>query len=172
MYKHDNLSFRKLEEYDLDLLLSLKRESWFGTHSVSFLNRAAQKKWFDSLDNHPTHPSNLILTVADEHANYGTVGFFKIFNISWQNRSADVGWDVLLPHRGKGHGHKIVKGGSNLCFELLNLRRLNAEILSSNVASRRCAETAGYVLEGTKRAAVERDYVYIDSQMWGLLKNL
>lgn len=174
MYKHEGLTFRKIEETDLQCLQELKEESWFGTHSVSFLNKEAQKKWFLSLDTHPIHPSNLVLAV-DEHfsfSNHITVGFFKVFNIHWVNRTADVGWDVRSKFRGHGYGSKIVRGGTALCFELLNLRRLNAEILVTNEPSRKCAEKAGFVLEGTKREAIEREGKLIDSQMWGLLKNL
>jgi RimJ/RimL family protein N-acetyltransferase len=106
--------------------------------------------------------------MADHRCN-PKVGIFKVFGIDYQNRTADTGWDIFEDHRGKGFGKKLVAAGAAFCFNILNLHRLNAEILSTNVASLRCAEAAGYVLEGTRRQAVHKEGKYVDSHILGIL---
>ncbi len=80
MFTHGELRLRKLDEGDLDKLLELKQESWFGTHRVTILNSDDQKRWFASLDADPHCPKNLVLIASTNlHVD---VGVFKA-NIDW-----------------------------------------------------------------------------------------
>lgn len=167
MFVYNDVKLSKLEKSLLPQLWELKQESWFGTHNVSIINADDQEKWFVSLDNDPVSPKNLVL-VGFTNTN-GNFGIFKIFNVNWVNRTADVGWDVFRDHRNKGLGKKLVRAGSLFCFQILNLRRLTAEILSYNVASQTCALLAGFNGEGVKRQAVVRGKDCFDSLMFGLL---
>lgn len=166
MYSCESISFRKLERSDLYSLWKLKQESWVNTHQITINSNDDQEKWFDSLDDNPHNPKNLILVASGFIEDFG---IFKISNINYISRSADVGWDVYENCRGIGLGKKIVKAGSAFCFEVLNLRRLNAEILTTNIASQKCAKHAGYIQEGIKRDAVHKIDKYIDSLIYGLL---
>jgi RimJ/RimL family protein N-acetyltransferase len=97
------------------------------------------------------------------------VGIFKIFGADYINRTADVGWDVFEDFRGKGLGKQLVAAGCAFCFDILALHRLTAEILANNIASLKCANAAGFQIEGTKRHAVHRLGEYIDSLVLGML---
>ena len=170
MFEYKGLSFRKLRRSDLDSLETLKNESWFGTHTIAFVNNEDQNRWFDSLDQNVSNPKNLMLHVSVPSID---IGLYKISSIDWINRSADVAWDVFKSQRGKGHGKKIVLSGAQFCFQMLNLRRLNAEILETNVSSQKCAENAGFVKEGCKRKAVhsrEAEDSFVDSWVYGCLR--
>lgn len=163
-YCHKNgLILTKIEEDDLPTLKQLKDESWFGTHTVAIVNMADQKAWFSK-------NSSCVLKVIDPEGLL-IVGIFKIDNTNHVNRTCDVGWDVLSEHRGKGFGKKIVQAGVDFCFEVLNMNRLDAEILSNNEASQKCAYAAGFLREGCRREAVYRCSEYLDSLIFGILRH-
>lgn len=175
MFKSQDLIFHKLCESDLGELLKLKQESWGTTHNVTIANFTDQLRWFQSLDQNVHSPRSLVLVGGEVSELYGgnagaKVGIFKISNADYISRTADVAWDVFKDYRGKGYGKKIVAGGSAFCVQILNLRRLTAEILSINAPSKKCAEAAGYVHEGTKRQLTHKNGEFLDSEVWGLLR--
>lgn len=172
MFNFENIRFDKLERALLGKLLALKSESWETTHQITIANSEDQNRWFDSLDQNVHTPRNLIL-VASTHnekiCSFMDFGIFKITDIDWANRTAFVAWDVFKNHRGIGLGKTLVRGGTTFCFRMLNLHRLNCEILETNIPSQKCAEVAGFVKEGIKRESVLKQGVYIDSGVYGML---
>lgn len=173
MFVHEGMYLRKVDERDLNWLLELKSESWFGTHRVSIVNSENQKKYIDSLNNQDIHnPKDLILVGETENdQGYDTpVGIFKILNTDWTSRRAEVGWDIYRLHRRRGYGKRIVRAGVEFCFQLLNLRRLDAQILQTNEASVKCAEAAGFVKEGVQAQAIYKNGVYLDNFIYGKLR--
>lgn len=170
MFHSNDLVLRKLAEKDLPLLLHLKQESWFGTHRVSIVNGSDQLRWFQGLDSDPHCPANLVLIAELEKDVSGPVGIFKVAAVDYVSRVADVGWDVFADQRGKGLGKKLVCAGVSFCVSILNLRRLNAEILESNHASKSCARSAGFEKEGCKRSCIYKEGKYIDSEVWGYVR--
>jgi len=180
MFTSNDVSFRKLEECDVSWLTELKLESWNSTHQTLFLNKRDQMKWFESLDSSVTCPNNLILMAFDSHdmdvsvtaiGAIGRIGIFKIFDIDWISRRCDCAWDVFEYKRKQGWGKKLVIGGTDFCFNMLNLRRLDCEILDTNIASKKCAEAAGWRMEGRKEECIYKSGVgYIDSLVYGNLR--
>jgi RimJ/RimL family protein N-acetyltransferase len=165
MYEHANsLTLRKMEAKDLPQLKDLKNESWRSTHQTRFVNMADQEQWFVRV----IADSTKLMLMADVKAT--TVGIFKICGIDQINSSCDVGWDIFKEYRGKGYGKKLVQAGADFCFEALNVHRLNAEILANNEQSVKCAEAAGFLMEGCKRAAVYKGGKYVDSYIYGKIK--
>lgn len=172
MYESKGLKFGKIEQSDVTDFWHLKQDSWMMTHQKTIINHADQQAWFDHMEGNPNNPSNLVLSVRSrQNGIYVLTGCYKVLRIDYISRSADVGWDLLKEFRGKGLGKAIVAGGANFCFDILNLRRLNAEILETNVPSQKCAEAAGFVLEGVKRESVHKPEGFVDSQFWGLLES-
>jgi RimJ/RimL family protein N-acetyltransferase len=171
-FTHGGIVLRKLEESDLDLLLELKRESWPYTHHTTIANRSDQQRWFQSLSGNVHAPESVVLSAGvAEEKDPTAFGIFKCFGVDYINRNAQVGWDVFASHRGNGLGRRIVSAGAAFCFEILNLRRLTAEILADNERSRRCAEGCGFRKEGCHREAVYRNGRYVDSLIFGLLRS-
>ena len=168
MYEHNGVRLRKLETCDLTDLKELKRESWLSTHQVTIVNNADQMRWLESLEEEDVNsPENLILVASGLQGI--SFGIYKILNVDYVNRTAEVGWDVYEKYRGKGSGKNLVKAGAAFCFDILNLRRLDAEILANNGASMKCALNAGFSKEGVRRQAVHRLGEYVDSVVMGLL---
>lgn len=169
MYEHSDISLRKLSREDLPQLLGLKSESWPFTHRTTIANMDDQNRWFESLDSDVHYPQNLVLVGSKpSHANFG---IFKISNVDWVNHNADVAWDVFENFRGMKLGKQLVSAGAKFCFDVLSLRRLSCEVLETNIASQKCAEWAGFIKEGVKRRVVLKNGIYVDSRVYGLLRD-
>jgi RimJ/RimL family protein N-acetyltransferase len=166
MYKHKNgLCLRKVEREDLSLLLESKQESWFGTHRVAVLNLADQEAWFEA-----TAPRlDCLYLIASD----GTerVGLYKLSGIDWISRRYDSGHDVFAPCRGKGNGHRLVEAGVDFGFEVLNMHRIDTEVLENNQASLKTVLKAGFVQEGVRRRAIHKCGRYLDSLVFGILRD-
>jgi len=80
-----------------------------------------------------------------------------------------VGWDIFKVCRGKGLGKKLVRAGVDFSFEMLNLHRLRADILETNLVSQKCAESAGFIKEGTEKSAVWKRKEWVDSYIYGII---
>lgn len=173
MFRYENLEYSKLGREHLERLLALKCDTWRNTHKTLIANLDDQIRWFESLDTDVHTPKTLVLlaSVIGEGVERvsNPLGVFKLANVNYVNRSADVAWDVFEELRGGGYGKKLVCGGVRFCSEVLNLRRLDAEILAHNKPSVRCALAAGFVREGTRREAVFKSGTYVDSLVFGCL---
>ena len=65
MYEHDVIHLRKLEAFDLNDLVNLKRESWLSTHQITIVNDSDQRRWLKSLEDEDVNtPKNLVLTAS------------------------------------------------------------------------------------------------------------
>jgi len=169
IYEYDRIKLRKLGRADLPALLELKNESWESRHTIQFLNMEDQEKWFDSITTSTQTPTTLILVAVTEGDTGHDVNFgiFKLANIDWQSRKSEVGWDVYPEFRNRGWGKRMVIAGIKFCKEVMGLHRLNAEILTTNEASRRLALACGFVQEGLQKEAILRNGKWIDSEYWG-----
>jgi RimJ/RimL family protein N-acetyltransferase len=97
-------------------------------------------------------------------------GIFKLFNIDWQSRKAEAGWDIFEQFRGQGQGKKLVEAGVAFAFDIMNLRRLDAQILVTNEASLKCANHAGFKIEGCQKKSIFKNNQYIDNLILGIIK--
>lgn len=166
MYKHKNgIILKKISIEDLELLQYLKNESWFGTHNIVFVNSTDQQKWFSNLDSH----KNMFLIAIDSNSG-SRIGVYKIQNIDWINRRYDSAHDVFEHERGKGYGKLVLEAGVDFGFEVLNMHRINTEVLENNMASLKNALYVGYVKEGIKRKEIHKCGQYLDSIVLGILK--
>lgn len=165
MYKHKNgITLKKLEREDLELLKELKNESWFGTHNITFVNSNDQEKWFNSLDSN----KNLILVA---YKGDDKVGIYKILNIDWMNRKYDSGYDIFETHRGKKLAFPVLEAGIDFGFEILNINRIDTEVLENNIASMKTILKVGFIKEGIKRKCIYKCGTYLDSVFLGLCKD-
>lgn len=160
-----DIIFQKMDRKHLNKMQVLKSETYTQTHALFLNNYDDQLRWFDSLQNDKTKLF-LIANKGDDE-----IGTFKLDNIDWVNRHCNVGWDIFKEFRGLGLGKPLVKSGVDFCFRILNLHRLNCEILITNLASLKCAEYAGFEIEGTKKQCVYKNGEWIDTYFMGILKD-
>jgi RimJ/RimL family protein N-acetyltransferase len=71
---------------------------------------------------------------------------------NWDARSFEIGYWVRTSEAGKGLMTEAVVALTRFAFERLRANRLQIRCDAANTASRRVAEKAGYVLEGTNRS--------------------
>jgi RimJ/RimL family protein N-acetyltransferase len=167
MYKHKNgMTLKKLENEDLLILKNLKNESWFGTHNISFVNNNDQENWFNSLNAN----KNLFLIAYKTETNE-KIGLYKIQNIDWINRRYDSAHDVFENERGKGYSKPLLEAGIDFGFEVLNMNRIDTEVLENNLASYKTAMFVGFIQEGIKRKCVHKCGEYLDSNFLGILRD-
>lgn len=98
------------------------------------------------------------------------IGFVELNRVNWLHGTAEVGI-ALFPseYRGRGHGTAAIVLISRWAFLTLRLRRLYAKTFSSNVASRRSFEKAGFVQEGVWRKHFFVNGALEDAVLYGLL---
>ena len=178
-YHHKTgISFRKIERRDLPVLLELLNSTWAGRHSFPFMNMLDQEKWFDKI----TSDEKKMFLVAEEVSpmtedvsiSSGVskpVGIFKILNIDWINRTADIGRDVFPDFQHKGYGVRTLDAGNDFCFEMLGLNRLDTEALETNLAARAIVLKCGYKEEGARRKAIYRGGKWVNSVFYGILRS-
>tara|TARA_R110000823_G_scaffold277167_1_gene395721 strand:- start:712 stop:1122 length:411 start_codon:yes stop_codon:yes gene_type:complete len=98
------------------------------------------------------------------------VGLFKIDDIDWINRKCSEGHDIFKSQRGKGFGKLVLEAGIDFVFEVLNLNRVEAEVLENNIASQKCCSYIEYPIEGRRLKAIHKCGEYLDSIIYGFLK--
>lgn len=166
MYIHKNgICLRKIEKYDLPKLKDLKNESWFGTHHITFLNDFDQEKWFEGL-NRNTH----LILIAIDIKTGNEVGVYKFQNIDWYNRKYDSSHDVFKEFRGMGYSKPVLCAGTDFAFEVMNMNRIDGEVLENNVASLKSALYTGFTEEGVRRKSIYKCGEYLNSIHIGLLR--
>ncbi|KAL4935081.1 hypothetical protein BDV06DRAFT_207695 [Aspergillus oleicola] len=109
--------------------------------------------------------------IADAETNtaIGAVGLKPRADV--QYRSMEIGYWVGQDYWGRGIATEVVVAFSKWAFgEFERVNRLEAEVFEGNEGSRRVLEKAGYILEGRKRRAVEKDGVVLDTFLYSLLR--
>lgn len=88
----------------------------------------------------------------------------------WELRSFEIGYWIRRSAEGSGYVSEAVRLLIELAFGCLQARRVQLTCDADNHASRRVAEHAGFVLEGTPRnAAVGREGEAMDWLMFSLV---
>lgn len=107
---------------------------------------AQEQEWFERTSKSDTDIVWAIL-VGDRH-----IGSTGIHQIHWMNRRAITG--NLIGDKaewGKGYGSEAVRLRTEYAFTQTTLEKLQTEVFTENVGSRRCLEKAGYRQYGTAR---------------------
>lgn len=92
-------------------------------------------------------------------------------DIDWISRSLKISGSVLKEKRGGNIPRLIFGAGLDFAFEMLNMRRVEAECLSCNLGARQLEiDYLGFTLEGRKREAVYKCGKYYDSLVLGMLR--
>jgi RimJ/RimL family protein N-acetyltransferase len=84
--------------------------------------------------------------------------------------SAEIGYWLGAPFRGRGLGTRAVRALVEHAFATTDLLRIDADVFSTNPASARVLEKAGFVREGVRRADVVKDGAVLDAHLWARLR--
>jgi RimJ/RimL family protein N-acetyltransferase len=81
---------------------------------------------------------------------------------------ASLGMSVLAPYRGQGVGSRLLDAAIAWAKHR-SIQRLELEVLSNNPGARRLYERTGFVVEGSRRRAVEVDGSFVDAILMALI---
>lgn len=171
MYHHKDGSYlRKVEKNDLERLLKLKQESWWGTNQTSILNMDDQEKWFNSLND-----NNLAMIGSQpldgKSQGYWAVGVLLYSNISWTNRSLLLSGSIFKDFRESCNVKAFYCAGLDFAFEILNINRVEAMVLETNAPAQEIEiNLLGGKIEGRKRQAIYKSGKYYDVYIVSLLR--
>jgi RimJ/RimL family protein N-acetyltransferase len=155
------LHLRLLSEYDIAGLEQAVRDPeiarWFAyRRSGRELYEKKMREWHDE--------KQVPLAILDEESFVG-----HIFLEPLPDEIALVGYWLLPEGRGHGHATRALKLVSSWAFRSLGVARLELSVTPANHRSRAVAERAGYVYEGTQRAAGVHNGQRFDKETFSLL---
>ena len=126
------------------------------------------KKW---VEYHNRNKEEVLLVIYDEDVQklIGHVGLYKIDTYS---KKAEYG--ILLADdnsRGKGYGTICTKTMVDFAFDVLNLHKIYAEIITDNIASQAMFKKCGFKVDGILRDDNLKDGRYHDVLIMSILEN-
>lgn len=165
MYLHKNGTIlRKINHNDLTDLLLLKEESWWGTHTTNMLNMEDQEAWYKSL------PKSTLCVIANVGCK--NVAIAIISEIDFINRTAKLSGSIYKMFRKDELIKSVSESVIDYCFEMLNLHRLDCEVLETNYGAQKYwINHLKFVVEGRRRKAVYKCGKYYDSIVLGMLRD-
>ncbi len=113
-----------------------------------------------------TPATNFAIEVDGEAA--GSVGLTLQADV--YGGCAEIGYWLGRAHWGRQIGTEAARVMTEYAFEVLDQRRVYADVFGWNAASARVLEKAGYELEGRARGAILKDGEITDALHYGLLR--
>jgi ribosomal-protein-alanine N-acetyltransferase len=107
--------------------------------------------------------------VADLRGSGEAVGTLGLYSYSETNRRAELGYDLLREHRGRGLMTEAVEEVLRYGFEELGLNRVEATTDPENAASLRVLEKTGFTCEGLRRQRHNYKGGFHDEAFYGLI---
>ncbi len=97
------------------------------------------------------------------------VGVIGISQINYDDRNAHIGYWIGAMHRGKGAATRATNLIVGYCRNEMKLHRLYTSVMSTNPASARVLEKAGFLLEGVRKEHFLFYDRYVDMLMLGII---
>lgn len=97
------------------------------------------------------------------------IGTATLFNLNLDNGRAELGYAMGSAYWGKGYMHEALQALVSHAFEVMKLRRLEADVDPRNAASIRALERLGFQREGFLRERWHVEGEIQDALFYGLL---
>jgi RimJ/RimL family protein N-acetyltransferase len=117
-------------------------------------------------DDEGTHLYASIMN-ADNNTHIGSV---MIFNFDHEAKHAEIGYVIHKDYWGLGMTTEAIKLMKKYCFNYLNLNKLHARIVDTNIGSCKVVEKNGFILEGRLRDFYSIEGNIYDGLIYGFLK--
>jgi RimJ/RimL family protein N-acetyltransferase len=98
------------------------------------------------------------------------IGTTTLFNLNLDNGRAEIGYAMARAYWGKGYMNEALKALVSHAFEVMALRRLEADVDPRNAASIRTLERLGFQREGFLRERWHVNGEIQDALFYGLLR--
>lgn len=135
---------RAMEREDIELMYRIDNNTsdWGDTSVTTPTSRGALEMYVLTSDPDPFRSGQLRLIGCDTDGK--AVAIIDLYEISGVHRHAKTGISVCPELRGRGIATSLLAETAEYCRDILNLRIISAEILTSNTASLRAFEKAGF----------------------------
>lgn len=161
---------RKFEETDVESLVRHANNykiARFLTDGFPYPYTDEHAKAFIANANDEKSP-NLIFAIEVNGEAAGAVGVHPQSDIHRKN--AEMGYWLAEPYWGHGIVTRVVKEVVQIAFEKFNINRVFARPFSSNPASQRVLEKAGFRLEGRFEKTLIKNGEYLDELIYAVRK--
>lgn len=78
----------------------------------------------------------------------------------------EIGYWIGKPYRNQGIMTEVLKGFTEYCNKNFGLVRITANVFTYNLSSAKALEKAGFLKEGYKRKAYEKNKKYLDAVLY------
>jgi len=98
------------------------------------------------------------------------IGTATLFNLNFENGRAEIGYGLGSRYWGNGYMNEALRALVSYAFDVLELRRLEADVDPRNAGSIRTVERLGFRQEGLLRERWHVNGEIQDSNFYGLLR--
>jgi len=98
------------------------------------------------------------------------IGTATLFNLNFENGRAEIGYGLGSRHWGNGYMNEALRALLSYAFDVLEMRRLEADVDPRNAGSIRTVERLGFRQEGLLRERWHVNGEIQDSLFYGLLR--
>lgn len=135
------------------------------------LSLEEEEQWYEQMLKQPKPERPFAIEVREE-GEWRLIGNITLFDLSWVNRSAEVG--ILIGDKrfwNRGYGREAMRLMVQHAFETLNLNRVYLRVDVENIRGIKSYEQAGFVKEGILRQANYRNGKYSDMMVMSVLRS-
>ena len=160
-------NIRLIEKEDLPFITEIRNDEetkkYLGTFVL--LSKYKQEQWFEKIINDNTKMYLIF------EKNKQPIGYVRITDIDYLNKSMCVGGDIHKKHRGKGYSQEMYNLIFDLGFKQLNMNRLWLFVLEQNERALYVYKKYGFLETGKARQAVYKNGKYHDYVSMDILKS-
>jgi len=146
--------------------LNDKESTQYNTHGIFPNTYEKTRQYIESSQNN----TQITLAIIDKKS-LDHIGNISIYKIDFINSNADI--SILIGNRnywGKGYGSDAFSLVIQHCFNKLNLHKVTAGTTSDNIGMQKILTKLNMSKEGILREAIQRNQLYFDIYLYGLIK--
>lgn len=160
-----NICFKSLSTNDVKEIHNYASDEevsrFIGWNLMSTLNET--REHIETMIKRETEGTHLYASIVLK-STQAIIGTAMIFNFDKEANHAEIGYVFHKEYWGKGYGTESVNLMSDFALKSLNLHKLHARVVDSNIGSARILSKNGYELEGRLK-----DYYFIDDKYYDAL---
>lgn len=166
------LRLRPIQRSDLPFFVEWLNDPEVRQFTVTIpLSLEEEEQWYEQMLKQPKPERPFAIEVREE-GEWRLIGNITLFDLSWVNRSAEVG--ILIGDKrfwNRGYGREAMRLMVQHAFETLNLNRVYLRVDVENIRGIKSYEQAGFVKEGILRQANYRNGKYSDMMVMSVLRS-
>jgi [ribosomal protein S5]-alanine N-acetyltransferase len=171
--KGQRITLRQINENDANAILAL-RSNVEAMHHVPrplMKNLDEANAFIKILDDKLVAGEGINWAICLNNDEENMIGNICHFNFMLDANRSEIGYMLLPNYFRKGIMYEAIMLVLEYGFNVLNFNSTEAIIIAENIGSRKVAEKAGFILEGTCRESCFHNNRYYDQCFYGMLKS-